>query len=182
MEYRVNMFGNGFKIYLLELTKDDFNEFENKRKEISWEIVFGNPDFKNDLLRLNKSKQKIMYGLEIGNSNFIEIKYGNKKITNFKSVTLLNHRTLFPLLSTKNNFIIKQESIYKQIIFIEKEIGLIQSFTFHSKKLHIDKLEFQLLKLNKYNLCFGINYDNMCIPVAKRDTVQQEIIVLHEII
>jgi len=177
MNHKINMFGNGYKFYFLEFTDVVFNRIDKLRNNVPWEILFGEPGFKEYLLTFNVSNKINLSGLEIGIDNTIEIKQANTKLTNFKSINLTKSTTFFPLFQTEIKNCFHNILGNKQIVFVEKEIGLIQSFEIKTDRFIIDNLYFQVYKYKNLEICSGITYDKRKVPLVNSDSLISKIIV-----
>lgn len=178
---KVNLFGESYRIHLLELNPTLFNKLQDAAKKLNEpldEAVF-NLFFFNKLniigiQSLNDLNKKSFCGLINNSKSQIEILYGRKRIAKFALNDLFIPTTLFPIYNTRvynESHINLPEGLYIE----EIEIGLMGSYEVEVDQFKIEKLKFHLVMLeglnSSYELLHKISYKGRFLTSNKSDTL-----------
>jgi hypothetical protein len=171
---KINMYGDGVRVWLCHVKKDLLLRMDEARKHLPWEFVLFDLEFLNHFgfdhwSQLSPKKEQL--GFYLTEKNIIEIKQGNKKLSRFYSSELTENNLLFPIYNTIESIIEKESSF----ILIEKETGLIMSYSINAEKIQMDDLLFHISPLQNKLILSTISYRNTNLIVSKTDTVVRSV-------
>lgn len=176
---KLKLFGESFKIHVLNINSDNYKPFIEASKALKQPIEEALLDvyfFKKLNLKDFQLIEDLIVdsygGLTNTHKNKIEIWRGRRCLEKFSLNELFYSSTLFPLFNVKkDNSIIKLQD---QIVLIEKEVGLISELSIEDDFLEIDQLVFHISEIifsnENYQLLFALYYKNKKLKEIKSDT------------
>lgn len=172
MKYRINLFGEGIRIWSCNLDLKCFKEMDLARNKQAWVNVLFDLDFLNKFgfshwSELSSEKEQVVYQLFPRNS--IEIKQNNKRLTQFFATDLIEHNLLFPLYQTSETSLHGNEQTCFRLL--EFETGMIMSYAFEAENISMNDLCFQLSPLKADWVLSGVSYNSTPLELIKTDSV-----------
>ena len=177
---KLRLYGESFKMYVLNLDETDINDFKNVAKRLNEPIeeALLNVSFFRVLNNKNCQGLEDMidqtFGGLINNpKSKIEIWCGRKCIQKLNLNNLIHPNTLFPLYNTAigNSNI----EIDNRIYLIEKEVGLVGEYVFECHYFDVNLLKFTICDVhyvgNHLQLLESITYSTNRLEIKKTDTL-----------
>lgn len=180
MKYSINLYGEGIRIYRLELTEKQFKQFSNARQQLSWEEMLLDLHFMNEMgihHWKDLAKDLPLVGLKITPKSRIEIRANGRKKRTIIADEIVEHTTLFPIYAISNQAFNKV-STEKEFIVVEHETGLIQSLDFETTDFELSDLTFKIISFENEEWLVGMDYKKMVITSKKSDTVVTGLFVM----
>ncbi len=172
MKHKINIYGEGVRIWLCHVEDELFQKMNRARKELPWESVLFDLEFLEHFgfqhwSELAKTKEQI--GFYLTERNIIEIKKGNKRLSKFFANDLIATNLLFPMYDTIQTQFVNSDDC--SFVLLEYETGLVMSYSIESDNLIMDELTFELASIQGETLLSGIRYKNKILGISKSDTV-----------
>jgi len=177
MNYIINLFGTGIRLWDCQIDKDQFDDMNTVRMKhnANWENLLFDFDFLkhygyNHWSDLSTKSPQI--GFLLNPYNIIEIKHSGKLVLRFKSVDLDFNQVLFPLYQTT---LIKKENIHHpnevQLKLIQFEKGLIAKYKYETEMFKIEEVSFNLDKIHSDIFLDSISVNSIQLNISQDDTV-----------
>lgn len=182
MKYSINLYGEGTRIYQLELTEKQFQQLSNAQKQQSWEEMLLDLHFLNTMGIRHWKDLAIappLVGLKLTTKSLIEIRANGRKKRTIIANEIIEHTTLFPIYTISTQTFNSNLSEHG-FILVEQETGLIQSFEFETADFHLSDVTFKTLTFENEEWLLGIEYNNRLLASKRSDSVVRGMFLVGE--
>jgi hypothetical protein len=171
---KVNMFGNGVRVWVCDIDESLSMHLESARGKQSWEAVLMDYSYLKHFgfdHWSQLSNLPAIIGLKLELKSSIEIKLKTKKLGRFCGLELINQASLFPLYNTIKQGLLPKKESQRRILIVEEETGQTHSFGIEQNNIIMNDLEFILQEFGSETFCVGLCFNHQQLTSQHSDTV-----------